>query len=794
MDKNVISTLEFDKIIEHLAQLPVSPLGQKLILQIKPLSEPAFITQKLNETSELRDILDFDDPFPLSGLQDITEQLSKLNIHGTFLSTEELVQISRTLEVARKINMYFIDREDKYPLLFRLVKQISTFKNIEDEIKRCIDSSGYQVYDHASPELNRIRRSIIRQEEQIRKRLEGMVAAFSARGYLQENLITLRNNRLVLMVKDEHKNKVKGLVHDQSATGATLFIEPLETLELNNKIRSLKIDEQKEVERILLRLSNLIRDRIDDIQQTVDALARIDFIYAKARFSKEIDGHSPAVNQQNKLEIIAGRHPLLVLRYGAAKEVVPINVTIGEEFNTMVISGPNAGGKTVALKTIGLLSLMTVHGLHIPADPSSDIAIFHKIFATIGDQQSIENDLSTFSSHVASLKQIVDSVDQKNLVLIDEIGSGTDPDEGAALAIAILEKLTSLGCITVVSTHLGALKVFAHETKGVENGSMEFDRETLQPTYHFRVGIPGSSYAYEIARRMGIPENITRRARQLVGSRKNQVERLLADLEDRLQKYRTLTNDLSIKQSQLDSLIKLYEQKTKEFRTKENTLKKEAVEQAEQIIQNANITIEQAIKQIREAQANRESIKQAKELIRQQKKLLEKEKRKLSLSRSEDKSQKEFLKMVSIGQKVYWEPFKSQGVVLSKADASGRVLIQIGDVKIKAPIQELYPVKESREKKTPVYRLKISDDVNKLKTNEIDIRGYRVEEGIAAVDKFLDEAILAGLDQIYIIHGKGTGRLREGVFKYLDKHPRVKSRSYPDWSLGDTGMTVVKLK
>ena len=279
-----------------------------------------------------------------------------------------------------------------------------------------------------------------------------------------------------------------------------------------------------------------------------------------------------------------------------------------------------------------------------------------------------------------------------------------------------------------------------------------------------------------------------------MGSRKNQVERLLADLEDRLQKYRTLTNDLSIKQSQLDSLIKLYEQKTKEFRTKENTLKKEAVEQAEQIIQNANITIEQVIKQIREAQANRESIKQAKELIRQQKKLLEKEKHKLSLSSSEDKSQKEFLKTVSIGQKVYWEPFKSQGVVLSKADASGRVLIQIGDVKIKAPIQELYPVKESREKKTPVYRLKISADVNKLKTNEIDIRGYRVEEGIAAVDKFLDEAILAGLDQIYIIHGKGTGRLREGVFKYLDKHPRVKSRSYPDWSLGDTGMTVVKLK
>ncbi|HDP97831.1 MAG TPA: endonuclease MutS2, partial [bacterium] len=504
MDNDVFETLEFDKVIEHLSQLPISRLGQKLIQQLQSHTDASFIERRLSEVTELKAILDYDDPFPLAGLQDISTEISKVRIGGTFLSTEELIKVAQTLEVARKIKSYFRERMEKYPVLSNIIKRILTFQPIEAEIERCIDRSNYELFDHASPDLKRIRRSIQNNEEQIRRKLDAMLSTFSSKGYLQENLIAVRNNRLVLMVRDEHRRKVRGIIHDQSATGATLFIEPLDTLELNNKIRALNIEEQREIERILLLLSDRIRSQLSEIIETVDELAEIDFVYAKAQFSRQIMGEQPAINSDHRLEIIKGKHPLLALRYGASREVVPLDVTLGESFHTLVISGPNAGGKTVALKTIGLLSLMACCGMHIPADPSSSIAVFEKIFAAIGDRQSLENDLSTFSSHVAALKAITDSVNNRSLVLIDEIGSGTDPEEGAALAVAVLEKLTSIGCLTVVSTHQGAIKVFAHETSGIENGSMEFDRETLQPTYRFRIGIPGSSYAYEIASRLGI--------------------------------------------------------------------------------------------------------------------------------------------------------------------------------------------------------------------------------------------------------------------------------------------------
>jgi len=794
LNEEVFATLELDKIINHLAQLPVSSSGKRLIQQIKPATDLSLIQRQLTEVTELREILDYDDPFPIPGLQDISDALKKIGLKGTFLIAEELSKFVQTLEVARKIRSYFIAKEEKYPLLNKISRNVFSFIPIEKEISRCISKSSFEIYDHASPELNRIRRLIEVQERQIKKKLEGMVTAFSNKGYLQENLVVLRNGRLVLMVKDEHRGKVKGLVHDQSATGATVFVEPLETLELNNKIRALKTEERKEIEKILLKIADLIRENLTEIQLTVDALAMLDFIYGKAIFSQEIRGCQPAINDFNKTEIIKGRHPLLIRREDVNRNVIPLDVTLGDKFNTLVLSGPNAGGKTVTLKTVGLLSLMTACGLHIPADPSSEIAIFNNIFATIGDQQSIENDLSTFSSHVAKLREIVDQAGERDLVLIDEIGSGTDPDEGAALAIAILEKLTSLGCNTVVSTHQGALKIFAHETDHVENGSMEFDRKTLKPTFHFRLGIPGSSYAYEIARRLGLSEKITHRARELTGAKKNQMEELLIDLENRMQQYSSLTNELTIKKSDLDSLIKLYEYKNDELSKKEKSLKKDAIEKAEQILKNANSTLENSIRKIKEEQASRKSIKFAREKIKLEKEQINKEKLQLKKKSSKVFSTEKFLTKVNIGQDVFWQTYQRNGIVLSEADASGKVLIQADDVKIKVPLNELYHVQQSATKKSYKSKINISTDLNTLMTNEIDIRGLTVEEGVNAIDKFLDEAIMSGLDQVYIIHGKGTGNLRKGIYKFLDRHPRVKSKSYPEWSLGDTGMTIVNLK
>jgi DNA mismatch repair protein MutS2 len=791
LDRNIFSTLEFDRIIDHLVQLAISSPGKELILQIQPLADLAVISQHLGEVTELRDILDFDDPFPLSGVQDIRPALKKAQVVGNFLLPEDFSLVVQTLEVAGRINDYFRERKEKYPLIVPVIKQIVSFQSIEKAIKRCIDISALEILDSASPELNRIRRSIEIQEQRIRKKLDEMVRSLSRKGYLQENLVVVRDGRLVLMVKDEHRGRVKGLIHDQSATGSTLFVEPFDTLELNNQVRSLKLEERREIEKILTSLTDLVRERLPEIQQTVQALARLDFIYAKARLSQQINGSQPAINQNNRLEIVKGRHPLLALRHDSSRAVVPLNLTMGENFKTLVISGPNAGGKTVALKTVGLLSLMTACGLHIPADPSSDIAIFDNIFAAIGDQQSIENDLSTFSSHVANLRDIVDQVSRSDLVLIDEIGAGTDPDEGAALATAILEQLNSMGCIAIVSTHQNALKVFAHETAGVENGSMEFNRETLEPTYHFRLGIPGSSYAYEIASRWGLSKKITDRARELVGTKKSKFEKLLEDLENRLQNNRLASNELSIKQSQLDGLIKVYQGKYDELSSNERELKKKAIEQSNQILQEANKAIELAIKQIKEQQASREAIRAAHQLMKQQKEKLREEQHRIKKKKAEAAVSKKPLEKVTVGQEVTWLAYQSNGIVLSEPDAAGRVMIQTGEVKIKVPMSELTSSFQTIHRSSPT---KINVNYEPVKTNELDLRGFRVDEALVAVDKFLDEAILSGLEQVYIIHGKGTGALRQAIHEFLDKNLQVKSKGFPKWSLGDMGMTVVELK
>lgn len=791
MDRSIFSILEFDKVVDYLARLTLSSLGKELVLQIQPHSNLTLIHKHLNEVTELKDILDFDDPFPLSGLQDITSALKKARIAGNFLLPDEFGNVVQTLEVARKMNEYFRERKEKYPLLTQIINQTCSFREIEKEITRCIDISSFKLVDNASPNLNRIRRSIEIHEQRIRKKLDEMATNLSRQGYLQENLVVVRDGRLVLMVKDEHQKKVKGLIHDQSSTGSTLFIEPFETLDLNNQIRSLKLEERREIEKILTHLTDLIREKLPEIQQTVTALAQLDFIYAKARFSQQINGNQPAINQNNRLEILKGRHPLLALRHDSSRPVVPLDLALGENFNTLVISGPNAGGKTVALKTVGLLSLMAACGLHIPADPSSDIAIFNSIFAAIGDQQSIENDLSTFSSHIASLRDIVEHVCPRDLVLIDEIGSGTDPDEGAALAIAILEKLTSIGCITIVSTHQGALKTFAHETEKVENGSMEFNRETLEPNYHFRLGIPGSSYAYEIAKRWGLSEEITFRARELIGSKKNKFEKLLEDLENRMQKNRSISSELSIKQSQLDGLIKLYQDKYDQLTSNERDLKKKAIEESNEILQQANKTIESAIKQIKEQQASKEAIRTAHQLIEEKKEKLRQAEKQIKKKKLEVTSSKKPLEKVNTGQEVFWSVYQLTGFVLSEPDAAGRVLIQAGEVKIKVPLNELTTPQEAMTKSTTA---KVRVNFEQIKSNELDIRGFRVDEALTAVDKFLDEAILAGLDQVYIIHGKGTGALRKAIHEFLDKNVRIKSKSFPKWSLGDTGMTVVELK
>ena len=415
MNQYIFETLEFDRIINHLASHTDSPLAKEIVLSLKPLSNISEINEKLSEVTELRAILDFDDPFPIHGIRDIRPALKKASLTGNYLAIEDLIAIAETVAVFRRLNEFFKSREDKYLLLQKIAAQLSSFSKIEKEINRCIDPASEEIRDKASPNLARIRRSILSAQQSIRKKMEDMVNSLSKKNYLQENLITIRDGRLVLMVKDEYKRQVKGIIHDQSATGATLFVEPVETLEINNHIRELAIQEKREIEKILRQLTDLTRERLDEIEQSLSAAAELDFIHSKAQFSSRMDGIQPTLNSENRLNIINGRHPLLLLRYGSRDKVVPLNISIGNEFNTLIITGPNAGGKTVALKTVGMLSLMVACGLHIPAHSDTEMCIFQNIYADIGDQQSIENDLSTFSSHIQRLKQIVDHISGNDL-------------------------------------------------------------------------------------------------------------------------------------------------------------------------------------------------------------------------------------------------------------------------------------------------------------------------------------------------------------------------------------------
>lgn len=781
------SILEFDRIRERLAACAASPLGAELATQVSLISDFSHLRESMQQTTEMRDLVDYDQSVPMEGIHDLRRYYHKIRIAGSHLFPEEFIAISQTLAVVRRLKVYFHARKAKAPNLTTLAESLHPQESLEKDIHRCIDESSLAVKDDASSELASLRKQIIRTQNQARSKMESLVRNLSSQGILQENIITVRDSRLVLMVKEEYKRKVHGLVHDQSASGSSLFIEPLETLEDNNRIRELQAQEQHEIERILTILTDKIRASFLELEFDVDILARLDMIYAKAVFSRLLAAHPPELIEEAELHIAGGRHPLLLLRMGE-KQVVPLDLDFSDTFRTLIISGPNAGGKTVALKTIGLITLMARCGLHIPALPHSKIGAINLIFASIGDQQSIDNDLSTFSSHLESLKYIAEHADRRSLVLIDEIGAGTDPEEGSALAMALLERLTQIGSLTVVTTHQSALKAFAYRTDGVANGSMEFDVKTLKPTYRFRAGIPGSSYAFEIASRMGLIDGLIDRARELVGSQKDRLEGLILELEGKIQHYQEMVREVSIKESEYRGLAKLYKERNDIIRREEKQIKRKAVAEAEEMLSGANAAVEKAIRDIKEQNAKREVIRDAKQSLEQQRRKVEREKKIVA----EEKDERVQSEPITTGDIVRWVTFNSVGQVISGLDAQGRVMLQMGGVKIKAPLAELHKVIEQSVFQQAPVRV-VTETPTEYK-NEIDLRGLRAEEALEKVEIFLDEAILAGFSAVRIIHGKGTGRLRTSITHYLRQHPRVQASRLGNWNEGEAGVTVVELK
>ncbi|MDZ7374509.1 MAG: endonuclease MutS2 [candidate division KSB1 bacterium] len=787
-----LEALEFPRIVERLCSHALSEPAREELARTAPLRDGQQIRREQALVSEMRRILEFDDPFPLSPFPDIRPHLRKAGIEDSVLSPQELVEVSTVAVAASAVQRYFRGKSDKYPELAQLVSGVSGFAWLHKEISYAIDLHTYEVLDRASPELARLRKQILSTEEAARRRVEAILRELAQKGYLQDDVITIRDGRLVLMVKEEFRSKVPGLVHDHSASGQSYFIEPVEAFELNNRVRELRVEERKEVERILRRLTAMLRAELPALSENFRVLVEVDRIHAKARFSQEIGASEPIFNDYGRYRIVEGRHPLLLLRWKDPTRVVPLSLDLGENFVTLVITGPNAGGKTVALKTVGLIVVMAHAGLHVPAAPDTEVAFTDEVFAEIGDLQSVEMDLSTFSSRIQRLKEIVEGATGRSLVLVDEIGSGTDPEEGAALAMSVLEELTARGARTIVTTHLGVLKAFAHRHPGMENGSMEFDPETLSPTYRFRIGIPGSSYAFEIARRLGLPEGLVRRARERVGQEKHRLESLIAELDRRLQELSDRTHRLAQREAELQQLKEQYEESLRTLKEQQREIRKKALEEAEELLRNTNALIERTVREIREQQAAREVVREARRRLEEQKEAVAKQLASLRAESREPTVRADVELELRPGSRVIWSKFGTEALVLDEPDSEGRVLVEAGSVKVRVPLEELAPA--SRPSRGTgggtSYRV---DSLSEVRP-EVDLRGLSVADALAEVDRFLDMAVLAGLSTVRIVHGKGTGRLRTEIQRFLRDDPRVRSARTGQWNEGDLGVTVVELK
>lgn len=776
-------TLEFDKVLERVASFTTCEAAFELAQKIKPVRDNRLLGHYLTQTTELLNLILYDSSPPLDGLYDIRPPLKKLKVEGSTLSLTELAEVYSTLLVMRLVAGYVRSRKEKAPALLRLISRLVPLPHAEKELERCVDFKSGEVKDDASPELKKIRQSLQQARLNARKKLDMLLRSYGAAGMLQENVISVRDGRFVLVVRDEFKRKIKGLVHDQSASGSSYFIEPIETLEDNNRIRELEAEEHQEIQRILRQLTEMLRS-CDELGANFDILTRFDLVHAKAVFAKSIEALQPEIVDEPAIELYDARHPLLLLRMGK-KPVVPLSLSLGGQLHSLVISGPNAGGKTVALKTVGLLTLMARSGLLIPALPHSKIGTIHSVFAAIGDQQSIENDLSTFSSHLENLKEIAEKAGPQSLVLVDEIASGTDPDEGTALAMAFIEHLTKVGSLNIVTTHLSALKAFAYQTEGVENASLEFDLKSLAPTFHFRIGIPGSSYAFEIARRMGLPAEITRRARQMTDKNKNRLEGLVIELEKKLNEQKQLVARAHVKETEMRGMLALYMQKKQEIEKYEKQYKRKAAEEAEKIISDANALLEKTIREIRESGAERQVIKKARQEIQAQKERLTR------LQEQPKQPRVDRLQKLQVGDYVRWEATGSEGTIASEPDKKNRVFLQAGGARIKVPLGELVKATPPKQRRTIVRTNLVSDAVREW---ELDLRGERLEEARERVDQFLDNALLSGLKEVRIIHGKGTGALRKGLANFLQSHPFVVNTRLGNWNEGDSGVTVVELR
>ncbi|HHW30101.1 MAG TPA: endonuclease MutS2 [Clostridiaceae bacterium] len=795
MHERTLKVLEFDKIIRILANMTTSVLGREIAEQLLPETDQHRIKEMLDETDDaVSYILRKGNP-PLGGIHDIRSSLKRLELGGV-LNPGELLGIGDTLRACRNLKAYNGTGErdkDFNPdsIINKLISGLVTNKRLEDRIEMSIINDE-ELSDEASPLLGNIRRQIRDKQNSIKDRLNELIKSSSYQKYLQDAIVTVRGDRYVIPVKQEFRNEVPGIVHDMSSSGATIFIEPMSVVNANNDIRQLRIKEQAEIERILRELTDDVRNITDLLLSSVHLLARLDFIFAKGRMSLEYNCVCPRLNTEGRIIIKKGRHPLL-----DKKTVVPINFWVGDSISTIVITGPNTGGKTVTLKTVGLFVLMTQAGLHVPANDGTVMGIFGHVFADIGDEQSIEQSLSTFSSHMTNIVQILDEADEKSLVLFDELGAGTDPSEGAALAMAILEHLRQIRATVVATTHYSELKLYAISTPGVENASCEFDVQTLRPTYNLLIGVPGKSNAFAISRRLGLSEEILKKAKEFLSSENIQFEDILMSMEEDRQKTLAERMKTESYRIEIEKLKDEMERQKKKFEAEKEKLLREAREEAKKILISAKEQSQEILERLRNLERETEIAKknkEAEELRLKLKNELDKLDQALAVPLIPIEENAKAPENLKPGDSVLILHLNQKGIVISPPDKDGEVIVQAGIMKINVHISTLKLIDEQKSQVHKVGSGKISMSKAMAAVTEIDLRGTTVDEACELIDKFLDDASIAGLKEITIIHGKGTGALRKGIHQFLKGHPHVKSFRLGSYGEGEMGVTIAEIK
>lgn len=789
MEEKSLSTLEYTKILKSLSECAKNDDAKIMAEELKPSSDFREVERVLAETDAAVTMsLKFGSPEILR-VEPVDGAIKRLDVGGA-LSAAELLNVARLLKCIRNLKRY---TKEQTGALEEYFSELVSAKPIEDEINRAIVSED-EIADAASPALANVRRKMKNTGAKIKDSLDSMVRSGHYQKFLMDNIVTMRNNRYVVPVKSEHRSEVPGIVHDMSASGSTVFIEPASVVNANNELHELEIKEKAEIEKVLYELSNKVAEISEQVKYNYETLILIDFIFAKAKLALDMKAVCPKLNTDGKIKIVKGRHPLI-----DKSKIVPIDVRLGDDFDVLVVTGPNTGGKTVVLKTIGLFCIMTQAGLHIPANEESEMPVFDDIFADIGDEQSIEQSLSTFSSHMKNIVHIVENAGPNSLVLFDELGAGTDPVEGAALATAIIESIRLIGAKIVATTHYSELKLYALSTDGIENASCEFDVETLSPTYKLLIGVPGKSNAFAISKKLGLPDSIIERSKEKLSDENIKFEDVLGSIEENRVSAQKAREEQERMRREIEQLKDELQKEREKIDKKKDKIYDNARAKAEKIIKQAQDETErmlEEIKQLQKEKRDKEAVR-AMEEVRKELKLKEKSNVRPKSRRSGGVKSNVNLNTLKLGSNVLIIDLNDKGTVLSINKDNQTAVIQVGIMKITAKISNLVVLEDEKGSKPESYVApKRSTGINTAMSGktEVDLRGMTIGEAELEVDKFLDEAVLSGLSEVSLIHGKGTGALRAGIHEYLRHHPHVRKYRLGRFGEGDIGVTIVELK